>query len=166
MTSIILLNKNCSMSLCLFLPLPALVTPVSLLDHPCRLIKFSLFSVWQTQSAEIGFSAILLLHLLLLVILTVTDNLVLTSSGSSSFQLKLKLQEIIEIGSGWRRWRRVRGEAAARRTRGTRLSVHVGDGGRAATALAVRIEELAGVEGLIFENQILKSKFYSKIIFL
>jgi hypothetical protein len=137
----------------LLLPLPALVAAVGLLDHAGRLVELALLPVGEGEPAEVG-----------LATLAAggapgpaadgraPDDLVGRAAAARgaepAVELQLQLEEVAEVGGRGRRGGRVRGQAAAGRRGGTRLSVRVGDGGRAATALAVRVEELAGVEGL------------------
>lgn len=157
MTAIILLDQNGGVSLGLLLSLATLVAPVRLLDHPSGVIEFPLLAIGQRQSAQIRLAAAVarsrqgagtehavqsaLAAIRRIVCMTVVCIAV-------AVEVQLQLQKLAEVGRGGRRGRRVRRQATARRTRGTRVGVGVRDRSGAAVAVAIRVEQFSGVEGL------------------
>lgn len=56
MSTVVLLNKDSSVSLGFLLPLAALVIAISLLDHPGSVVEFALLAVREGEAAEVGFA--------------------------------------------------------------------------------------------------------------
>lgn len=161
-TAIVLLYENGGVPLGLLLPLTTLVAPVRLLDHPGGMIKLPLFTVRQRQPAEVRLVAVAVGHAsrrdrardpgadhaVELALAAAVRRVVLAAVAVAAVQLQLQLQELAEVGGGGRRGRRVRGQAATRRTRGTSLGVGVRNRRGSPAAVAVRVEQFSGVEGL------------------
>lgn len=156
MTAIILLNQNGGVSLGLLLPLTTLVVPVRLLDHPGGVVEFPLLAIGQRQSAQIRLAAAVARscqssgtdHAVQSALATRIVRVTVIVCVAIAVEMKLQLQKLAEVGRGGRRGRRVRCQAAAGGTRRTRVSIGVRDRRGAAVAVAIRVEQFSGVEGL------------------
>jgi len=125
-TAIVLLNQNGGMSLGLFLPLTTLVASVRLLDHPGGMIELPLFAVRQRQPAQIRLAAVTVAggdghgggteHTVQFPLAAARRVVLAVACIAVAVELQLQLQELAEVGRDGRRGRRVRCQAAARRT--------------------------------------------------
>lgn len=159
-TAIVLLDQNGGVSLGLLLPLTALVAPVRLLDHSGGMIEFPLLAVGQRQPAQIRLAAVAVPggyryragteHTVQLPL--AAAGWIVIARVAVAVKLQLQLQELAKVGRDGRRGRRVRRQAAARRTGGTGVGVGVRDRRGAAAAVAIRVEQLSGVERLQVEG--------------
>lgn len=160
MSTIILLDEYSSVSLRFLLPLASLVISVGFLDHSSGVIKLSLLAIGQRQPAQIRFAPVTVPvtstrhgpansradHATKLPVSSA--RIVLAVLTVIPVELQLQLQELAEVGGrGRRRWR-VRREATARWTRWTSIRVSVRDRRRTSAALAIRVEQFAGIERL------------------